>query len=214
MPELTNIADILPLRAEQLGDRPAIRCPGSKGPDGFARYGDVISYADLDRRSHLLALGFQAYGIGRGQRAVVMLKPSIDFFLVMFALFKAGAVPVLVDPGIARSALKQCLREAEPQAFIGIPLAQAAKLLLRWAPDVRLKVTAGRFACFGGTTLTAIEALGRSPPAPPGCRKACCTGTAISQRRCACCSRPSRSSPAASVCRPFRRSRCSIRRLD
>ena len=162
MPELTNIADILPLRAEQLGDRPAIRCPGSKGPDGFARYDDVISYADLDRRSHLLALGFQAYGIGRGQRAVVMLKPSIDFFLVMFALFKAGAVPVLVDPGIARSALKQCLREAEPQAFIGIPLAQAAKLLLRWAPDVRLKVTAGRFACFGGTTLTAIEALGRS----------------------------------------------------
>ncbi|MFZ9310714.1 MAG: fatty acid CoA ligase family protein [Arenimonas sp.] len=162
MPELTNIADILPLRAEQLGDRPAIRCPGSKGPDGFARYDEVISYADLDRRSHLLALGFQAYGIGRGQRAVVMLKPSIDFFLVMFALFKAGAVPVLVDPGIARSALKQCLREAEPQAFIGIPLAQAAKLLLRWAPDVRQKVTAGRFAYFGGTTLAAIEALGRS----------------------------------------------------
>ena len=95
MPELINIADILPLRAELLGDRPAIRCPGSIGPDGFARYDDLISYADLDRRSHHLALGFQAYGIGRGQRAVVMLKPSIEFFLVMFALFKAGAVPVL-----------------------------------------------------------------------------------------------------------------------
>jgi len=162
MPELINIADILPLRAEQLGDRPAIRCPGTKGPDGFARYDDLISYADLDRRSHHLALGFQAYGIGRGQRAVVMLRPSIEFFLVMFALFKAGAVPVLVAPGIARSALKQCLREAAPQAFIGIALAQAAKLVLGWAPDVRLKVTDGRFALFGGQTLRAIEALGRA----------------------------------------------------
>ena len=162
MPELINIADILPLRVEQLGDRPAIRCPGTKGPDGFARYDDLISYADLDRRSHHLALGFQAYGLGRGQRAVVMLKPSIEFFLVMFALFKAGAVPVLVDPGIARSALKQCLREAAPQAFIGIALAQAAKLVLGWAPDVRLKVTDGRFALFGGRTLSAIEALGRA----------------------------------------------------
>lgn len=162
MPELINIADILPLRAEQLGDQPAIRCPGTKGPDGFARYDDLISYADLDRRSHHLALGFQAYGIGRGQHAVVMLRPSIEFFLVIFALFKAGAVPVLVDPGIARSALKQCLHEAAPQAFIGIALAQAAKLLLGWAPDVRLKVTDGRFALFGGRTLSAIEALGRA----------------------------------------------------
>ncbi len=91
-----------------------------------------------------------------------MLKPSIDFFLVMFALLKIGAVPVLIDPGIARSALKQCLAEAQPKAFIGIPLAQVAKLVLGWAPSVRLKVTTGAMALFGGKTLQAIERLGRA----------------------------------------------------
>ncbi len=162
MTELINIADILPLRAEQLGDAVAIRCPRKTGNDGFARYDETISYADLNARSDALARGFQAYGIEPGTRAVVMLKPSIEFFLVMFALFKAGAVPVLIDPGIARSALKQCLAEAEPQAFIGVPLAQLAKLLMGWAPGARLKITTGAFACFGGKTLSAVEALGRA----------------------------------------------------
>lgn len=162
MPELTNIADILPSRAAELGDAIAIRCPGRKGRDGFARYDLTISYRALDARVEALARGLQAYGIGRGTRAVVMLKPSIEFFLVMFALLRNGAVPVLIDPGIARSALKQCLREAEPQAFIGIPLAQLAKVLLRWAPGVRRKVTIGPVPWFGGKTLAAVEALGRA----------------------------------------------------
>lgn len=162
MPEPVNIADILPLRAEQLGDAIALRCPGSRTLAGVARYDQTLSYRALDARSTAIARGLQAYGIGQGQRTVVMLKPSIDFFLVMFALFKCGAVPVLVDPGIARSALKQCLQEAEPSAFIGIPLAQAAKLLLRWAPKVSRKVTTGPLPWFGGKTLSAIEAMGRS----------------------------------------------------
>ena len=162
MTELINIADILPLRAEQLGEQIAIRCPGRKGPNGFARYDENITYQALDTRSTNLAKGFQQYGIKQGVRAVVMLKPSIDFFLVMFALFKNGAVPVLVDPGIARSALKQCLQEAQPQAFIGIPLAQMAKIILGWAPSVRLKVSTTTTGFWGGKTLSAIEAMGKT----------------------------------------------------
>ena len=42
-------------------------------------------------------------------------------------------MPVLVDPGIDRRALKQCLDEARAEAFIGIPLAQLARTLLGWA---------------------------------------------------------------------------------
>ena len=162
MTELINIADILALRAESQGDQIAIRCPGRKGGNGFRRYDDTISYSALHERSTAIAKGLQVYGVGQGVRAAVMLKPSIEFFLVMFALLKIGAVPVLIDPGIARSALKQCLAEAQPKAFIGIPLAQAAKLVLGWAPSVRLKVTTGPLALFGGKSLQAIERLGRA----------------------------------------------------
>jgi acyl-CoA synthetase (AMP-forming)/AMP-acid ligase II len=93
----------------------------------------------------------------RGTRTVVMVRPTPEFFLLMFALFKAGAVPVLVDPGIDKRALKQCLDEAEPDAFIGIPLAQLARVVLRWASSARVRITTGRRALFADATLADIE---------------------------------------------------------
>ena len=87
----------------------------------------------------------------------VMVRPSPEFFLLMFALFKAGAVPVLVDPGIDKRALKQCLDEAQPQAFIGIPLAQLARRLLRWARSATQIVTVGGRYGWGGVTLARVE---------------------------------------------------------
>ena len=158
----TNIAAILPQMAAERGTQIAMRCPGSRGPDGLARYDLTLSYAELDARSDAIAAGLQHHGLARGMRCVVMVRPSPEFFLLMFALFKLGAVPVLVDPGIDRRALKACLREAEPQAFIGIPLAQAARLLLGWGRGfVRHVVTVGRRWCWGGTTLAQIEAAGQ-----------------------------------------------------
>src|SRR5690606_20884603 len=89
-----------------------------------------------------------------------MVRPTPEFFLLMFALFKAGAVPVLVDPGIDRRALKQCLDEARPEAFIGIPLAMLAKALLGWARSATLRVTTGRLPLLADATLARIEADG------------------------------------------------------
>jgi acyl-CoA synthetase (AMP-forming)/AMP-acid ligase II len=162
MTEPCNIAAALPRLAAEAPERIAMRCPGSRGAGGFARYDLTLSYAELDRRSDAIAAGLAKHGLARGQRAVVMVRPSPEFFLLMFALFKAGAVPVLVDPGIDKRALKQCLDEAQPQAFIGIPLAQFARLLLRWAGSAKLVVTAGRRWFWGGPTLAEIEAAGAS----------------------------------------------------
>ncbi len=160
MTEPCNIAAALPRLAAQAPERIAMRCPGSRGPGGLARYDVTLSYRELDRRSDALAAGFAKLGIVRGTRTVVMVRPSPEFFLLMFALFKAGAVPVLVDPGIDRRALKQCLDEAAPQAFIGIPLAQAARVVLGWARSAGIVVTAGRRWFWGGTSLAQVEASG------------------------------------------------------
>ncbi|MET3009438.1 olefin beta-lactone synthetase [Stenotrophomonas koreensis] len=156
-----NIAARLPELARERPDQIAIRCPGRPGPGGMARYDVALSYAQLDARSDAIAAGLVGYGIGRGVRTVVMVRPSPEFFLLMFALFKIGAVPVLVDPGIDKRALKQCLDEAQPQAFIGIPLAHVARKLLRWAASARTLVTVGPRLGWGGTTLAAVEAAGQ-----------------------------------------------------
>src|SRR5690606_20014288 len=155
-----NIAAVLPGLAADAPERIAMRCPGRRGRDGFASYDLALSYGELDRRSDAIAAGLAKLGIVRGTRTVVMVRPSPAFFLLMFALFKAGAVPVLVDPGIDKRALKQCLDEAEPHAFIGIPLAMAARTLLGWARSARILVTVGRRLFWGGHTLAAAEAAG------------------------------------------------------
>ena len=150
-----NIAASLPRLARERPGQIAIRCPGRGG-----RYDIALSYAQLDARSDAIAAGLAHHGIVRGTRTVVMVRPSPEFFLLMFALFKAGAVPVLVDPGIDRRALKQCLDEAQAQAFIGIPLAHVARRVLGWARSARVLVTVGRRWGWGGTTLDQVERSG------------------------------------------------------
>lgn len=159
----TNIAAVLPRIAAERPGQPAMRCPGGRGSDGFAAYDVVLTYGELDARSDAIAAGLAAYGIHRGMRTVVMVRPSPEFFLLMFALFKLGAVPVLVDPGIERSALKTCLDEAAPEAFIGIPLAQFARRVFRWGlASVRRVVTVGwrAWPLWRGETLARLERKG------------------------------------------------------
>jgi len=147
-----NIAASLPRLARERPEQIAMRCPGRNG-----RYDIALSYAQLDARSDAIAAGLAQHGIVRGTRTVVMVRPTPEFFLLMFALFKAGAVPVLVDPGIDKRALKQCLDEAQPEAFIGIPLAHLARVVLGWARSARVRVTTGAQAWFSDATLAQIE---------------------------------------------------------
>lgn len=147
-----NIAASLPRLARERPGQVAMRCPGRDG-----RYDIALSYAQLDARSDAIAAGLAKRGIVRGTRTVLMVRPTPEFFLLMFALFKAGAVPVLVDPGIDRRALRQCLDEARPDAFIGIPLAQFARALLGWARSAKIHVTTGARAILADVTLAEVE---------------------------------------------------------
>lgn len=154
-----NIAAALPGMAARQPEAIAIRCPTGVGPDGQVRYGIELSWRALEERSSAIAAALARAGIVRGTRAALMVRPSPELFLLMFAMFKAGVVPVLIDPGINRRALKQCLDEAAPTAFIGIPLAHAARVVLGWARrSCRINITVGRRWFWGGHTLDGLMA--------------------------------------------------------
>jgi acyl-CoA synthetase (AMP-forming)/AMP-acid ligase II len=160
MSEKANIADFLPEMAAKQPDATAIICP-------WGRRGGSLTYDQLNRRSARIARGLEAVGIGHGVRTVLMVPPGLDLFPLAFGLFRAGAVPVLVDPGIGLKHLKACLGNAEPEAFIGVPKAHAARAALGWArPTVRTKITVGRRLFWGGHTLDQVEAIGSD--ADPG----------------------------------------------
>ena len=125
-----------------------------------------LDYGTLDGDSDDIARGLTAIGIGRGVRAALMVPPGRDFFALAFGMAKAGVVPVLVDPGMGLRGLRACLAEAAPEAFIGVPRAHLARMLLGWAEaSVRHVVTVGGLGVYGGHTLEEVRALGRSSSA-------------------------------------------------
>ncbi len=129
--ESANIASGLTAMARLRPHALAVLAPSGRDRSGNAKHVH-LTFAQLDRMSDFVAAGLGAVGIKPGSRAVLMVKPSLNFFALTFALFKAGIVPVLVDPGLGIRNLGPCLAEAEPEAFIGIPKAQIARRLLGW----------------------------------------------------------------------------------
>ena len=107
-----------------------------KQPDTTAvvmqKNGQQLTYQQLEECSNTIARGLYAAGINKGTRTVLMVKPSLEFFILVFALFKVGAIIVLVDPGIGIKNLRNCLNAVQPQAFIGNPTAHLARLLFGW----------------------------------------------------------------------------------
>lgn len=153
-----TVADMLPKMAAAQPDATAIYFPG-KRRNGQVEY-TQISYRELDQRSDRIALGLAAIGIERGHRAALMVKPSPELFALSFAMFKAGVVPVMIDPGLGMRGLAACLARARPSAFIGIPLAHAARIALGWGREtIKQLVWVGGFG-LGGHTLAQVEARG------------------------------------------------------
>ena len=131
-----------------------------KHQKGKLQYSE-IDFAALDKKSDAIAFALNAYGIKRGMKAVLMVTPSLDFFALTFALFKAGIVPILVDPGMGTKNLKQCFIESAPDVFIGIPKAHIARKLFGWGKNsVKFLLTVSdsslAAALTGGPTLNKI----------------------------------------------------------
>ncbi len=165
-----NIASFLGRIAEEKPHVPALFAPSGRDARGRTRYVHW-TWSRFHRETDLLAQGFTLSGMGRGVRTAVMIRPSLEFFAAMFALWKAGAVPILVDPGIGIRRLKECLGEAEPEAFVGIPPAHLARRLLGWArSSVKVTVTTGRRAWLADLTWEEVTKRGREgdpfTPAP------------------------------------------------
>ncbi|MEW5906382.1 MAG: fatty acid CoA ligase family protein [Elusimicrobiota bacterium] len=150
-----NISSLIADRARELPDGPAVVAGGVS-----------VTFAELEADIALLAAGLRAAGVRPGARVALLITPSADFLALTFALYRAGAITVLIDPGIGLPAMKRCLAEAAPEAFAGVTKAHFARILFGWAPSSRLNITAGRRLFWGGLTLADLRRLGRGAASP------------------------------------------------
>jgi olefin beta-lactone synthetase len=139
-----NVAHHLARQAKGNPDRFAIHEPIPSWFGGAAKY-QSLTFQQLYEQSDQIASGLLQFGFMPGMRTALMIPPSIDFFLFTFAMFKAGLVPVLIDPGMGIRNLGKCLEQAKPEGFIGIPKAHLARKLLGWGRStIKLTVNVAR----------------------------------------------------------------------
>jgi olefin beta-lactone synthetase len=125
--------------------------------------GRRVTFGELERTINALAAGLTQYGIANGTRAVLAVRPGIEFVALVFALFRAAAVPIVVDPGMGRKNMLACIGEAKPEALIGISAAHALSKVFR-APfaSVTKRVTVGRRWFWGGKTYSQLASVDAS----------------------------------------------------
>lgn len=139
-----NAASQLRAHATEYPSAPALRVPSTAYTSSQPVW-DTVTFRELDRLSDAYARGLAARGVRAGDRAVVLFKPSIDFFAVGFALFKLGAVPVLLDPGMGLTRLLRCIEQAAARVVVAVPIVHVLRLISghRALSRVELRITVG-----------------------------------------------------------------------
>ena len=152
-----NIAAHLPRMAREQPDERAIVFSKGRDVAGNRTYSH-LTFRELDRETARYAHGLERVGIRRGTRTILMVRPSPEFFTLTFALYKIGAVPVLIDPGMGKTRMVDCLRKVEAEAFVGISLAHALRILHPSAfKSIRVNITVGRRWLWGGLRLADLR---------------------------------------------------------
>lgn len=167
MSDVLNIASTLKQTAAQFPDRPGIVVSAGRDRSGRVVYSE-LTFRELDELSDNLAAGLRGMGIAAGTRIVLMVRPGIEFIALTYALFKAGAVVVLIDPGMGARRVFRCLDQVEPQGFVALPAVQALRALgFGRFPQARFNVTVGRRWYWRGPTYREIlkaEGPRKQPP--------------------------------------------------
>ena len=96
--------------------------------------GKRITFRELAQRVELVSAGLRARGVAPGDRVAVLIPPSIDLVVVIYACWRAGAVTVVADRGLGLRGLGRAVRSARVQFAMGPGRALAAAAALRWCP--------------------------------------------------------------------------------
>ncbi len=138
-----NVAHFLAQQAVTQPTAAAVRAPLSHDSDGAIRYTER-SFAELEAEASATGHYFFTKGIRRGSRVLLMVRPGLDLIRIVFALFKMGSIPIVIDPGMGLKKFLRCVRHSKPMALVGIaPAIWSARLFRPSFRGVDIKITVG-----------------------------------------------------------------------
>jgi acyl-CoA synthetase (AMP-forming)/AMP-acid ligase II len=138
-----NIARHLRLMAQRQPDRAALKVPRGRSRGGIDYL--TLSYAGLDAEVAAWTAQLERAGVRADDRTLVMVRQGLPLIASVFALFRLGAVPVIIDPGMGLRSFLGCVRRSRPRALVGIPLARlVSRVFPRAFGSVTVRVAASQ----------------------------------------------------------------------
>ena len=123
------------------------------------------TFAQLRDNCNGFAAALHAEGVWRGDRVMLMVRPSMAFICLTFALFQLGAVIILIDPGMGYANLLRCIGSVRPDILVGIPQAICFSRIFRGPfATVRKRMMVGRAWWLPGKRLEPLPGEAASPP--------------------------------------------------
>ena len=148
MKSVNNIAEWVTVQANERPHQRALIFPEGRDKSGRRMY-TQLTFSQTESMINRMARGFQDVGVKKGERVCVFITPCLEFMPIVFALYRVGAIVVLIDPGMGRDGLLSCVERIAPTVMVGVPKAMIATVLFaKKFRSLRLKITHG-----GGTWL-------------------------------------------------------------
>jgi acyl-CoA synthetase (AMP-forming)/AMP-acid ligase II len=137
-----NIARHLSGMANAQPERCALKIPRGRNARGEIDY-LALTFSELDLEVAAWTARFSAAGVNRGDRTLVMVRQGLPLIASVFALFRLGAVPVVIDPGMGLKPFLGCVGRSQPRVLLGIPLAHIiSRIFRRTFRSVQVRVSA------------------------------------------------------------------------
>lgn len=148
-----NVATHTRRHAAERPDQAALRFPSPAYTDAAPAW-DSLTYREFEQRSDAYARGLTSRGVRKGDRVLMLMKPQLDLWVVLFALFKIGAVPVIMDPGMGPKRLLACIERIGCRVIIAIPPVHVIKTFVRKPfKAAEICITVGTKLWWGGHKL-------------------------------------------------------------
>ena len=166
--ESANIARHLPLMATRQPGRPAVKIPRGRTPAGDIDY-LTLSFAELDAEVDAWVARLAARGVRPGDRTLVMVRQGLPLIAAAFALFKLGAVPVVIDPGMGLRSFLSCVARSRPRVLLGIPRARLISRFFRpsfRSVEIRVAVPGAMTARIGAPAPAGAPPVALAPSRP------------------------------------------------
>jgi len=106
-----NIYELFEDASQRAAEKPALIA-------GIGKKRQIVTFADLDRRVDCVVATLQERGLRSGDKVLLAVPVSIDTYVVMLALLKAGMVIMHIDPAHGTSKVAEILKSWPPAAIV------------------------------------------------------------------------------------------------